>query len=132
MSPGLAFPIAVASIALEHLLRVPAATISRNGLVTSNDEPMSDDASKTSSVKATATSTSAALAADLLGLGWIALGFAHLLLLRFSGPNGSGHCLFLLLVVWQVRWQRVGRKWGIHQGRKECEFFVYMHERQDF
>ena len=40
---------------------------------------------------------------DLVGLGWVSLGFAHMLLLRFSGPDGPGHCVFLLLVVWQVR-----------------------------
>ena len=114
------------------MIRLPAAPIINSVTIAGNEAAKSDDGLNAAALPATTRGTSAALAADALGLGWIALGFAHLLLLRFSGFYGSGHCLFLLLVVWQVRWQRVGRKWGIHQGRKECEFFVYMHERQDF
>ena len=89
------------------MIRLPAAPIINSVTIAGNEAAKSDDGLNAAALPATTRGTSAALAADALGLGWIALGFAHLLLLRFSGFYGSGHCLFLLLVVWQVRWQHV-------------------------
>lgn len=89
---------------------MPAAPTINSVTIAGNDAAKNDDGLNAAALPATTRGTSAALAADVLGLSWVALGFAHLLLLHFSGLYGSGHCLFLLLVVWQVRWQHVAIK----------------------
>jgi phosphatidate cytidylyltransferase len=42
------------------------------------------------------------MVADIVGVLWIAVGFSHMVLLRYSGIDGTGHCFFLVLVVWNV------------------------------
>ena len=42
------------------------------------------------------------LLVDTAGVTYLGLGFSHMLLLRNSGENGPGHCLFLVLCVWQT------------------------------
>jgi hypothetical protein len=94
----LAFTVAVTTLALERLLlRAPAVA----GALAEENTNTAKMMAKGHAVAPNATAV--ALAVDVLGLGWVALGFAHLLLLRFSNQDGPGHCVFVLLVAWQVR-----------------------------